>query len=108
MKHIALLVVALVTQYCAKKPEMTPGIYFASDPVVDNIETKKWHKDGELHREDGPAIIKANGTKSWYINGKQHREDGPACIDADGSKYWYINGVKYSEEEWKEKVKSLK
>ena len=28
--------------------------------VVDN-EVKKWMKDGLLHREDGPAVIKGSG-----------------------------------------------
>lgn len=38
--------------------------------------------------------IKENANrKAWYINGKFHREDGPAVIYADGSKYWYIDGI---------------
>ena len=49
-------------------------------------------KNGELHREDGPAVIFASGTKSWYQNGKRHREGGPAIIKTDGSKSWYQNG----------------
>ena len=47
---------------------------------------------GLLHREDGPAIERANGDKYWYINGLRHREDGPAVELADGTKKWYING----------------
>ena len=49
--------------------------------------------NGKRHREDGPAVIWANGTKSWYMNGKQHREDGPAIERADGSKSWWLNDV---------------
>jgi hypothetical protein len=34
--------------------------------------------DGELHREDGPAIERGDVSRVWYINEEQHREDGPA------------------------------
>ena len=37
---------------------------------VEDNGTIKIYK-GELHCEDGPAILKTNGTKEWYINGKQ-------------------------------------
>jgi hypothetical protein len=51
-----------------------------------------WRKlNGKLHREDGPAIEKANGSKSWWLNGELHREDGPAVEDADGTKEWWLN-----------------
>ena len=55
--------------------------------------TKWWFLNGNLHREDGPAIECANGTKYWYLNGKCHREDGPACEYASGDKRWYLNGI---------------
>jgi len=29
-----------------------------------------WWKDSCRHREDGPAIEKANGDKEWYLNGE--------------------------------------
>ena len=61
---------------------------------------KSWFLNGERHREDGPAIDYANGDKSWYLNGKLHREDGPALEWADGYKYWYLNGEKLTEEEF--------
>ena len=50
--------------------------------------TKYWYKNGELHREDGPAIEYSNGTKFWYINGLKHREDNPAEEWFGGTKYW--------------------
>ena len=40
--------------------------------------SKEWYLNGKQHREDGPAVERANGTKVWYLNGKLHREDGPA------------------------------
>ena len=49
----------------------------------------------------------SNGTKKWYKNGELHREDGPAVEYFDGDKYWYLNGVGYFEEEWR-KLKEIK
>ena len=55
--------------------------------------TQVWkNENGELHREDGPAIIFPDGIQHWFINGNFHREDGPAVIYPDGRQYWYING----------------
>jgi len=45
------------------------------------------------HREDGPAVIRADGKRRWYRNDKLHREDGPAVIYANGEQHWYQNGV---------------
>ena len=59
---------------------------------------KHWHLNGECHREDGPAIERANGIKKWFLNGKLHRTDGPAVERANGSKEWYLNGEQLSEE----------
>lgn len=36
--------------------------------------------NGQLHREDGPAVKIGNRLEYW-LNGKRHREDGPAVID---------------------------
>ena len=59
-----------------------------------------WYYDekGDLHREDGPALERADGAKAWYRNGKRHREDGPAIEDADGTKVWYRNGERHRED----------
>jgi hypothetical protein len=40
---------------------------------------KEWFLNGKKHREDGPAVERANGAKEWWLNGKRHREGGPAC-----------------------------
>jgi hypothetical protein len=67
------------------------------------------NKQGQLHREDGPAVEWKSGIKEWYINGERHREDGPAIDCSDGSKTWYLNGIYYSsEEEWQQEVTRLK
>jgi len=64
-----------------------------TNPEIALDGTKYWHNSqGEVHREDGPAVEESDGYKAWYINGEPHREDGPAIECADGRKYWYING----------------
>ena len=62
---------------------------------------KEWYVNGKLHREDGAAYEGADGTKWWCLNGQLHRTDGPAIERADGSKFWYLNGKKLTEEEHK-------
>ena len=54
--------------------------------------SKRWYKDGKLHRDDGPAKIYVSGSKEWYKNGKLHRDNGPAYISFSGKKEWYKNG----------------
>ena len=59
----------------------------------------RWkNKDGELHRDNGPAIIRSNGTQQWFKNDKRHREGGPAEINVNGDKLWYINGHLHRED----------
>ena len=56
----------------------------------DRVE---WHDDqGQLHRDDGPAIERADGTRSWFVNGQRHRDDGPAFEGEDGTRSWFVNG----------------
>ena len=62
--------------------------------------TKHWYLNGQLHREDGPAVECANGDKHWYLNDQRHREAGPAIENADGDKCWYLNGQDLTEEEF--------
>lgn len=47
--------------------------------------------NSKLHREGGPAVIKADDSEEWWINGELHREDGPAIKNADGSEQCYRN-----------------
>jgi hypothetical protein len=60
---------------------------------IDSGGNKYWYNDdGQLHREDGPAMEFANGNKVWKTNGKLHRENGPAVEHANGVKWWYYHG----------------
>jgi hypothetical protein len=71
---------------------MKNGKYTESDG------TQYWYKDGNLHREDGPAVINPNGYQAWFKDGERHREDGPAVIYPYGTRKWYINGKNITDD----------
>ncbi len=76
-------------EYCNKKDQ----IHREDGPAVIRADgTQYWFKNGKCHRDDGPAVIYPDGTQCWLKNDKYHREDGPAVIRADGSREWYKNG----------------
>jgi len=74
---------------------------------LENNGQVEYKKDGQFHREGGPAVELPNGSKYWYLNGKLHRKDGPAVINLDGINEWWINGSRYSENIWKNKLNKL-
>ena len=77
-----------------KRTELGDGCY-----MVDNANgNKEWYRNGQLHREDGPAIEHPNGYKAWCRNGKLHREDGPAIEYSTGGKAWWRNGEQLPQE----------
>lgn len=63
-----------------------------------------WIKDGQHHREDGPAVIYPFGTLYWFYEGKRHRFDGPSYIpgklEKDTQK-WYIMDNRINVSEYK-------
>ena len=64
--------------------------------TVDPDGTTRYrNKNNELHREDGPALVLADGFKIWYQNGS-------------GVKKWYLNGEKVTEEQCRKKTKGTK
>ena len=73
---------------------------------TNDAGTKLWWLNGNLHREDGPAVELCDGSKYWYINNRLHREDGPAVEFANGIKGWYLNDIEYTESEWIDIIKS--
>lgn len=36
------------------------------------LSNMAYYLNGELHREDGPAIEYPNGVRSWYLNGIEY------------------------------------
>ena len=70
--------------------------------------SKQWYLNGNRHRENGPAVEWFNGFKSWWLNGNRHRVDGPAVEWTDGIREWWLNGKEYSESDWKKEVAKLR
>ncbi len=56
-----------------------------------NGHIKCCDKNGQLHNENGPALIRPDGSTEWWWHGLRHREDGPAREDSSGTKEWYMN-----------------
>ena len=57
--------------------------------------------------EDGRLVgylqVKCDKCTHWYLNGELHREDGPAIDEIDGVKRWYLYGRYYpNEQEFKQ------
>ena len=63
------------------------------DVILYPYGTTVYYKNGEVHREDGPAIIDGDGGRTWKQKGLRHRLDGPAVTEQDGTKEWWIEGV---------------
>lgn len=66
-------------------------------PIKCPFGSRKWYKNGVLHRKHGPAVIYACGTREWYRNGVRHRDGEPAVIFANGTRAWYQNGERHRE-----------
>jgi len=50
--------------------------------------------------------VYTHGSKCWYLNGKLHREDGPAVERADGTTFWWLNGEHLTEEDLRVKTQA--
>jgi hypothetical protein len=70
---------------------------FLEPPTVVCNDDKYWYLNGELHRENGPAVEFSDGSKFWYFNGQYHREDGPAVEYANGVICWFYHGEDMQE-----------
>jgi len=71
--------------YSLELPENYTGIVEYSNGTIS------YYLNGELHRENGAAIIRNDGSEEYCLNDKRHREDGPAVIYSDGTINYYIN-----------------
>ena len=82
----------LLTKKCIEYRNSSGNLHREDGPAYIGADGDQvWRINGVSHREDGPAVIYTNGYQAYYINGKRHREDGPALIYEDGDQEWYIN-----------------
>ena len=65
---------------------------------VDRHGTRRYYNSaGQLHRDDGPAVVWRDGDKEWYQNGLRHRDVDPAVVWYNGDEEWYQNGLRHRE-----------
>jgi hypothetical protein len=99
-----------------KQPTAVPPPIPAPKPInlsPENVNgtllpsgAREWrNQKGELHRENGPALIHTNGDTYWYLNGKYHREDGPAILYEPGTKSFYLDNVSIPEAKFRDSMK---
>jgi hypothetical protein len=72
------------------------------------IKVQHWYRYIRKHPSFTGCLVDRDGDVSWYKNGEAHREDGPAVIEHTGCKYWALNGEEYSEREHSALVRQMK
>jgi hypothetical protein len=72
------------------------------------IKVKSWYKYIPEHPKFTGCLIDQHNNKYWYKNGQWHREDGPAVEHANGSKMWCLNGKWFPEQEHLRVVRHIK
>lgn len=88
---------------CGRKEWNKNGEIHRDDgPAVEKEDgSKYWYKYGTPHRNDGPATEFSNGSQLWFKDGNRHREDGPALHYSNGYQEWWIDGIQYTKQEFK-------
>ena len=70
-----------------------------TEPVLTPQGDQLWTEtNGQLHRYDGPAAIRADGTREWHLHGQLHRSSGPAVEHPDGTGEWWLLGERSAPE----------
>jgi hypothetical protein len=63
--------------------------------LSDNIEYAN-----AIRQPDGSYINKHDNIAWYNEEGQLHKEDGHAVIWANGNSYWFLNGIQYTFNEW--------
>ena len=63
--------------------------------------TKYWYKNDSLQ-----MVEYSNGAKEWHRNGKLHREDGPSLMSFRGDQF-YLEGKHYTKEDYYKYLKEI-
>jgi len=89
-------------------------------PACISSGIEVWRVNGDLHREDGPAIKVKKGyynrydnwyhgiIEGWYRHGIRHREGGAAVIYKDKRREWWLNGIKYTKEDYYKYLQTMR
>jgi hypothetical protein len=66
--------------------------------VDEGLGSTTYELAGEPHRDDGPAVILADGTEMWFCEGVHHRDDDlPAIVGSTGEREWYRYGSQHRD-----------
>lgn len=60
--------------------------------VLWNDGVEVWMSKDKIHRDGGPAVTRLNGDRVWFRHGRRHRKDGPAEIKGNGHREWIVDG----------------
>ena len=53
-----------------------------------------------IEKQNFTGVVKSKySTFAYYVNGELHREDGPAVEWADGEVHWILHGLRYGKDE---------
>jgi hypothetical protein len=85
---------------CKRWNLLNGDLHREDGPAIESVYGNQWWIDNRLHRIDGPADDRADGTKWWYLEGNIHRADGPAIEEATGHKEWCLHGRYYTFDRW--------
>jgi len=96
-ENVGKVVPEFLVGYCIFVPEVEMKRYIKRNRVK-YFGGKEWRVHGELHREDGPAVIFPSGHSQWWINNKRHRIDGPAIEYHDGTFEFWVDGIQLNNE----------
>jgi len=53
------------------------------------------------------CLISENNTETWFKDGEWHREDGPAYVQGNHIG-WYLNGIEYTHQRYIIEIRKLK
>ena len=71
------------------------------------IRVETWYFINE-HPDFTGCLIDEDSDIAWYKNGEWHREDGPAIEWIDGCKEWWLNGERLTEQQHRMIVRKMK
>jgi membrane carboxypeptidase/penicillin-binding protein PbpC len=76
---------------------------------TEPIKVKSWDAYIKQHPSFTGCLIDEDNDISWYKNGQKHRENGPALeFTNNGDKEWWLNGTYLTEHEHRRRVRRIK
>ena len=80
--------------------ELYSALKYRVEVGPDTGTRRYYNAAGQLHRDEGPAVVRVDGTSLWYQSGVLHRTNGPATVRATGYSEWWIKGIPHSKQSY--------